>query len=614
MTLAPMERARAAMLLGAKVWRSLRMRLTVVTLSILLLGIWGLVSYVSVTLRQNMVHALGEQQLATVSGIALALDRNMQDRVRALEALAQGRASVSRAGPQALQTEIHLLPAYQVLFNRGIFVLSADGAVLADEPPVPGRSGRNYMDDPDVARTLLQGKTTIGRPHLGVLLKTPVFSILVPILDERGVVLGAVGGITDLGLPNFLDQVSTTRAGKTGGYFLIEPRLRLFIIATDAKRNMTQLPPPGKIPRMEKLMQAREGTEVWVNPLGVEVLASGKPMATSGWVVAVALPTEEAFEPIRQVQQQLIAAAVAMSLLAALLVWLLLKKQLSPLVVAAADLRRRVRRNEPFQSLAVVRSDEIGDLIKGFNRLLAVLQQREYDLHETAHAREVAEAAMVAALAEKTGLLNEVHHRVKNNLQVITSLLRLEGGRSTQGDTRAVLLDMQGRIRSMALLHESLYRAGIFASVDLGTYLAQLTQQAFRTLVPQGGAVRLELDLASVRVNIDQATPCGLLVNELISNCFKHAFPDGRSGVVRVRLQPLPGSHQVQLQVADTGVGLAADFATKRSQSLGMQLVADLAKQLQGVLDMASTPEAGAVFTVTFSVPVDASSTTPEAP
>lgn len=196
------------------------------------------------------------------------------------------------------------------------------------------------------------------------------------------------------------------------------------------------------------------------------------------------------------------------------------------------------------------------------------------------------ESALQTSLAEKTGLLNEVHHRVKNNLQVITSLLRLEAGRSDHADTRAVLTEMQARIRAMALLHESLYRSGIFASVDLGAYLQQVVSQAFRTQFSRAGAVRLQLDLASVQVSMDQAMPCGLLVNELISNCFKHGFPDERSGELKVSLQALPGTDQVHLLVSDNGLGLPVDFAEKAESSLGLQLVSDLARQLGGKLEV----------------------------
>lgn len=220
--------------------------------------------------------------------------------------------------------------------------------------------------------------------------------------------------------------------------------------------------------------------------------------------------------------------------------------------------------------------------------------------HSDITEQKLAAQALRSSVQEKEALLKEVHHRVKNNLQVITSLLRLESRRSVQPDTRAVLGDMQGRIRSMALLHESLYRSGTFASVNLGDYLKQLATQAFNTQVTNPGDIQLKVNLASVQVGMDQAIPCGMLVNELISNCFKHGFPVGSSGYVQIELQPAYNAHLWRLRVSDTGVGLPVDFDDKRKNSLGLQLASDLAKQLGGTLEMKSNQVQGVVFSVVF--------------
>ena len=211
--------------------------------------------------------------------------------------------------------------------------------------------------------------------------------------------------------------------------------------------------------------------------------------------------------------------------------------------------------------------------------------------------RRQGDEALRKSLAEKGALLKEVHHRVKNNLQVVTSLLRLETSRAQHLSTRSVLKAMQSRIHSMALLHETLYRSGTFAAVDLGVYLRQLATQSFRALNDRPASIQLDLDLTSARVEMDQAIPCGLLVNELISNCLKHGFPDDHGGRIRVELVLVDGGPQLVLRISDTGKGLPADFATRQRDSLGLQLVADLAKQLRGALEIG--PEA--TFTVAFT-------------
>jgi PAS domain S-box-containing protein len=225
-------------------------------------------------------------------------------------------------------------------------------------------------------------------------------------------------------------------------------------------------------------------------------------------------------------------------------------------------------------------------------------------------ARKQTEEALRQSLQDKEALLREVHHRVKNNLQVITSLLRLESGRSELPQTKAVLDAMQGRIRSMALLHETLYRSGVFAGSDLSVYLAQVATQVFR--MSGVGRVRLMLDLAPLKVGMDLATPCGLLLNELLSNCFKHGFAGGADdtaqggaqggaiseGEVRVSLQPLVSGPRWRLSVSDSGVGLPADFEARRERSLGLQLVSDLAHQVGGELAVGAGP--AAEFSVSF--------------
>jgi PAS domain S-box-containing protein len=212
--------------------------------------------------------------------------------------------------------------------------------------------------------------------------------------------------------------------------------------------------------------------------------------------------------------------------------------------------------------------------------------------------REATEQALQASLNEKEALLKEVHHRVKNNLQLITSLIRLEVGRSDQAEVKGVLGEMQGRIRSMALLHESLYREGSFASVDLSRYIGQLASQIFSANLSRNAPIELRLELAAVSAGLDQAIPCGLLVNELITNSLKHGFPQGRAGSVTVALRPAQDVSNWRLSVSDTGVGVPEDFESRRQNSLGLQLASGLANQLGGELSV----ESGASFAVSFRI------------
>ncbi len=201
------------------------------------------------------------------------------------------------------------------------------------------------------------------------------------------------------------------------------------------------------------------------------------------------------------------------------------------------------------------------------------------------------------SLQEKEALLKEVDHRMKNSLQLIISLLQLQVRKSREPETQAVLRETQARIRSVALLHQTLYQTGSYSRVNLANYLRKITLHLFQSQQAEPGAVRLEQELEPVEVVTRQAIPCGLIVNELMTNSLKHAFPEGARGEVRIGLQREAGG-QLRLRVSDTGVGLPADFEAKRGKSLGLQLVSNLVKQLDGRLEVGPGP--GAVFEVIF--------------
>ena len=156
----------------------------------------------------------------------------------------------------------------------------------------------------------------------------------------------------------------------------------------------------------------------------------------------------------------------------------------------------------------------------------------------------------------------------------------------------------------MVLLHEAIYRKGTFAAIDLGSYLGKIAGESVKTLSATPGAVQLCLDVGEVQVGLDQATPCGMLLSELVSNCLKHGFPEGQAGEIYITLRPLHEPNLWRLQVSDTGIGLPADIETRRKKSLGLHLVGDLAIQMGGTLDIGGGPQA--VFTVDFKVQVPA--------
>jgi PAS domain S-box-containing protein len=198
--------------------------------------------------------------------------------------------------------------------------------------------------------------------------------------------------------------------------------------------------------------------------------------------------------------------------------------------------------------------------------------------------RKRAEEQIKASLAEKEVMLQEIHHRVKNNLQVISSLVSLQADGSTDETVREVLRDVIYRVRSMALVHEKLYQSGSLSLIDFAEYVRGLFGYLWRAHGAAAATVRLTLDLEPVSLSMDIALPCGLILNELAGNALKHAFRSRAEGEVVVTLrEDAPG--QVSISVRDNGVGLPVGFDWRQASSLGLRLVQMLAAQLNATVE-----------------------------
>ena len=202
------------------------------------------------------------------------------------------------------------------------------------------------------------------------------------------------------------------------------------------------------------------------------------------------------------------------------------------------------------------------------------------------------------ALLDKAVLFQEVHHRVKNNLQIVASLLAMQSRAMRDPDAAGKLRDTEQRVKAMALVHEQLYGQKEISSVDLAAYFRTLAPQLVATH-PANTSIALRLDLAPTSLSLEQSIPCGLILTELITNALKYAYPEGH-GEIAVQLSS--GESAVELTVSDTGVGLPDGFDLKNSKTLGMTLVQALAKQIGGSLEIGPAP--GCAFTV--RIPTDA--------
>ncbi len=228
--------------------------------------------------------------------------------------------------------------------------------------------------------------------------------------------------------------------------------------------------------------------------------------------------------------------------------------------------------------------------------LLGQFKALNADLEQRVQTRT---ADLSVALQEREVLLQEIHHRVKNNLYVIASLMEMQARLLPKGEGRHALQECQGRVHAIALIHEKLYQAKNYAEVPFADYIRGLASEIFMAAGVSPDAVSLVLAIGDVTIAVDKAIPCGLILNELISNALKHAFPDGRHGTIRVELARAD-SGRLRLAVADDGVGFPEGFNLRDQKSLGLRLIGTLAKQLDATLT--SSGSGGASFELTFRV------------
>jgi PAS domain S-box-containing protein len=212
--------------------------------------------------------------------------------------------------------------------------------------------------------------------------------------------------------------------------------------------------------------------------------------------------------------------------------------------------------------------------------------------------RKRTEELIRASLREKEVLLKEIHHRVKNNLQVVSSLLFLQSQKIRDPELAALFTDSQNRIYSMALAHEQLYQSKNLADVRLPEYVGNLVGEIEQVFRSGKKTIHCRVDVDDIDLDIEQVVPCGLLITELVSNALQHAFPGSRTGTVRVEMHRRNGL--LSLTVGDDGVGLPADLDVAAAGTLGLQLVRALTDQLDGTLELAR--RTGAEFRVTFPV------------
>lgn len=364
-------------------WHSIKTRIALSTLFIFFVGVWGLFFFAAHMLQQDMEQQLGNQQYSAVTYVAAEIDDQIKDRFAALEQIARAIDGALLGKTDNLQRFLDQRFVLHTRFNDGVIVHQVDGIAVAAWPDSRGRIGTSYLERDSVAGAIRDGQPTVGRPLRNESGIYPVLTLSVPIRGEQGTVIGALSGVIDLGKPSFFDKISGKRYGTTGGYLLVDHRNRVIVTATDINRVMESSPAPGAFPAIDRLHAGQEGSLVYVNPKKVEMLASAKSIPSADWHVTAYLPTEEAFAPVREMQQRLLIGTALLTLLVGSVIWWILRRQFSPLQNLVSSLGAMPEGGRPMLIPEVSRNDEVGLVVNSLNFLFQMLGHREADLRSS---------------------------------------------------------------------------------------------------------------------------------------------------------------------------------------------------------------------------------------
>ncbi len=213
--------------------------------------------------------------------------------------------------------------------------------------------------------------------------------------------------------------------------------------------------------------------------------------------------------------------------------------------------------------------------------------------------KSVSDNKLRRSLREKETLIKEIHHRVKNNMQVVSSIINLQAYSTDDTGIRNLFRECQNRVRAMAIVHEKLYKSENLATINLKTYSDSLLGEISTSINSLRNRIMLNVDVEDIYLNIDEAIPCGLIINELVSNSYRHAFNEKHEGIIEIKAF-IEDNERVTIIIRDNGSGIDDDIDKLKTGSLGLQLVYSLAEQLQGTVDLET--EGGTLFRICFSI------------
>jgi diguanylate cyclase (GGDEF)-like protein/PAS domain S-box-containing protein len=399
---------------------SIKTKMTLCILVVFILSMWTLASYVNQIARADMQQQLSTQQNATLNFIASQIDHELNFRIHALENLSVDLSSGLLASPSS----IHQLLSEQVLlhslFNGGLLAFRLHQDELVETTGME----RFGLNDPNVVKVIQQGlkkgKGHISQPLMNEKLNAPVLIISIPLVDVQGNIYGALSGVTYLKQSNFLERLLTQGYDKNGNYSLIDSQYQWVLASNEESTTKLKASTTEINALLNQAQRIGEKSTVLKNAKGIEVLASVQKTALTEWYVETSMPVTTAYASISRMQKQHISAIILLSILAGFFIRLYLRQQLSPLNVAAKAMTKLHESGQLPEQLPITRNDEIGQLIHGFNTILATLGQRKTLL------KQILDTSSVAIfVVDNQGCITQANQRMAEMFDC--SLESLEG-------------------------------------------------------------------------------------------------------------------------------------------------------------------------------------------
>lgn len=365
---------------------SLKARLLLTILPLVVSGLWLLAVRVTGVMQSELEQMLAAQLSTTVEYVSIDLDSKIQLRHDSMAVVAAGITPTMLAEPAALASYLQYKKMPLSIFPTGVFVANADGVIVGEQIPLPGRLGGVITNSSYFLETMRTGKPAISEPRLGQVAQKPIVFITEPLKNPEGRTVGVLAAAMYPSDAHLFGKLESIKLGQSGYFVVLAPQHNLIVSATDQSRVMQAMPAKGLNPLLDRrLEQGYDGPGVSATSQGIETFSVSRRMKTTGWMVLAGVPTQEAFASITALRWQVYLAAFLLSVLVALALYQIVRRQWAPIDAAGARIRRMTQGREPFAPLPIERKDEIGALLDDFNELILWRKKAERQMEYLAH-------------------------------------------------------------------------------------------------------------------------------------------------------------------------------------------------------------------------------------